>query len=174
LEENHKLERAFEVYEEALERLPERWDGLSGKEKLRAVGIAYKLGEMAGAMTGKEEKEEGYLAWAVESLLKSVKDDSERKTREGFESRSENSNDALQLPEWATNIDIAAPFEALGSYYARTGKLEYVPANLMLNFFLLISGDNFRYAMALYLQAISVLIPPPPQSSSVEDRCRGP
>jgi hypothetical protein len=119
------------VYEEALEQLPQTWEGLSGKEKLRAVGIAYKLGEMAGRMKGKEEKEEGYLAWAVESLLKGAKNDS--KTGESLEviGGGENANDdammkELQLPEWATKTDVAALFEALGSFYARTGKPEYV------------------------------------------------
>ena len=124
------MECAFKVYEEVLERLPEKWEYLSGKEKFRAIGIAYRLGEMAETID--KEKEEGYLAWAVEALLKSVKDDSERKSGDEFVGKSENVNDEpvikmLQLPEWATKVDIAAPFEALGSFYARTGRLEYVP-----------------------------------------------
>jgi hypothetical protein len=130
LEQNHKLERAFEVYEEALERLPTSGEDMSGRDKLRAVGIAYKLGEMAGVMKGKEEKEEGYLAWAVEALLKSMKNDSERKPKgENVNDDSDSVIKALQLPEWASKIDIAAPFEALGSFYARNGRLEYVPVN---------------------------------------------
>lgn len=32
--------------------------------------------------------------------------------------------------------------------------------------------DVHSYAMPLYLQAISILIPPPPQISSAEDQCR--
>ncbi|KAF8220921.1 hypothetical protein L208DRAFT_727251 [Tricholoma matsutake] len=159
LEQNHKPERAFEVYEEAFEMMPQQSETLSGKEKVRSVGIAYKLGEMAGAVKGKEDTEEGYLCLAVEALLKD-KDDSERQTREGqgLMGNNVNMNDdaamkMFELPQWATKIDIAAPFEALGSFYARTGRLES--------------------AMALYLHTMSILIPPPPQSSSVEDRCRG-
>ena len=129
MEESNKLESAFEVYEEALERLPEKWEGLSGKERLRAIGIAYKLGEMARTMSDKEKKEEGYLAWAVEALLKSM--NSERKSGDESVGKSEDVNDdlvmkTLQLPEWATQTDIAAPFEALGSFYLRTGRSEYV------------------------------------------------
>ena len=30
----------------------------------------------------------------------------------------------LALPEWATKTDLAAPFEALGTFYAQNGRLE--------------------------------------------------
>jgi len=59
----------------------------------------------------------------------------------------------LGLPDWVSTVDIAAPFEALGTFYSRAGKLDY--------------------AMPLMLQAVSILIPPPPQESTPEDRCRG-
>jgi len=117
--------------------------------------------------------EERYLVWAVEALLKSVlmvEQREEGRTASDWEVEGDikdvrsqivgdSANDTramtaeLQLPEWATTTDIAAPFEALGSLYSRTGKIEY--------------------AMPLYLQAISILIPPPPHFSSVDDRCRG-
>jgi hypothetical protein len=35
------------------------------------------------------------------------------------------------------------------------------------------TDKHCRYAMPLYLQATSLLIPPPPRTSSPEDRCRG-
>jgi len=127
LEQNHKPERAFEVYEEALGKLPKTLEALTGKEKLRAVGIAYKLGEMAEVVKGKEEKEERYFAWAVEALVKSMKDDVEGGTGGSQEMISHGDDPVvkeLQLPEWATKTDVAAPFEALGSFYVRTGKLE--------------------------------------------------
>jgi len=53
-----------------------------------------------------------------------------------------------------TKTDLGAPLEALGSFYARQGKVEY--------------------AMPLYLQAISLLMPDSPgQPASLENRCRG-
>jgi len=30
----------------------------------------------------------------------------------------------LALPEWATKTDLAAPFDALGTFYAQNGRLE--------------------------------------------------
>jgi len=59
----------------------------------------------------------------------------------------------LGLPDWVSTVDVAAPLEALGTFYSRAGKLDY--------------------AMPLMLQAVSILIPPAPQESTPEDRCRG-
>ncbi|KAF8887521.1 hypothetical protein BD779DRAFT_1526715, partial [Infundibulicybe gibba] len=59
----------------------------------------------------------------------------------------------LDLPTWVSKTDAAAPLEALGTFYADAGKPEL--------------------AMPLDLHATTILIPPPPQVSSTEDRCRG-
>jgi len=58
----------------------------------------------------------------------------------------------MRLPLWARNHDIAAPFEALGTFYSEHGKRSY--------------------ALPLYLQAISILLPPLPLMTSAVDRCR--
>ncbi|RDB30872.1 hypothetical protein Hypma_005891 [Hypsizygus marmoreus] len=158
LESNGKVDKAYDVYVEALSQLQEvgTKELLSGPENLRAVAISYKLGELA-ALLQKPEEEEQHLVWAVEALLKSILPTRGPNTGEHHSQASDSDALAitteLSLPDWATNTDIAAPFEALGTYYAHAGKLDY--------------------AISLYLQAISVLIPPPPEQSSVEDRCRG-
>jgi len=59
----------------------------------------------------------------------------------------------LKLPTWVTKHDLAAPFEALASFYSHNGQIEY--------------------AMPLYLQAITILVPPLPQVSLPDDKCRG-
>lgn len=47
----------------------------------------------------------------------------------------------LGLPKWVTKTDLGGTLETLGNFYARKG--------------------NVEYAMPLYLQTISLLLPPP-------------
>ncbi|KAG5637353.1 hypothetical protein H0H81_004865 [Sphagnurus paluster] len=168
LEAAGKPEKAYAVYLDSLTRLQHAGtnskDELTGPEKLRAVALSYKLGELAGDLRRPEE-EERHLVWAVEAVLRSVLQLGDHhqdvSQSESLSSASELSSDVetrtmiseLALPQWATKTDVAAPLEALGAFYANMGKLDY--------------------AMPLYLQAISILVPPPPQYSSDEDRCRG-
>ncbi|KAF9458967.1 hypothetical protein BDZ94DRAFT_1172522 [Collybia nuda] len=167
LESNNKLEEAYAIYLESLTRLQDvgTKERLSGPEKLRAVAISYRLGELAATLE-KPEDVERHLVWAVEAILKSIMHDKPNggdstpvpsaqlvSGSQVGDSDTQTMITELELPTWATKTDIAAPFEALGTFYSQAGK--------------------FDYAMPLYLQAISVLIPPPPQYSSVEDRCRG-
>lgn len=135
LESRGKLDAAYAVYQDALSRLQEAGtkEPLSGPEKLRAVAISYKLGEIAAALD-KPEEEEHHLVWAVEALLKSVMpiDQShgnisvlDHKNIQHSDSETQTMILELALPDWATKTDVAAPFEALGSFYAQYGKLEY-------------------------------------------------
>jgi hypothetical protein len=60
----------------------------------------------------------------------------------------------LELPSWVTKSDIGATLESLGNLYARKG--------------------NVEYAMPLYLQSISLLLPPAQAKKpepSVGDKC---
>ncbi|KAE9390603.1 hypothetical protein BT96DRAFT_1002119 [Gymnopus androsaceus JB14] len=115
LENSNKLTRAYEVYIQALEILQkgEVNKTLTGPERLRAVAISSKLGELAQVLKLPKTEAEKWLVWT----------------------------------------DIGAPLEALGSFYAEAGRIDY--------------------AMSLYLQAISLLIPPAPKKSTPADRCRG-
>lgn len=60
----------------------------------------------------------------------------------------------MDLPSWVTKTDIGATLESLGNLYARKG--------------------NVEYAMPLYLQSISLLMPPPSarkEEPSTEEKC---
>ena len=60
----------------------------------------------------------------------------------------------LELPSWVTKSDVGATLESLGNLYARKG--------------------NVEYAMPLYLQSISLLLPPAQAKKpepSVGDKC---
>ena len=57
LEEFAKPQEAYEVYTASLAQLRAA-KGLSGKERLRCVALAYKLGEMAETYSQPQEEEE--------------------------------------------------------------------------------------------------------------------
>ncbi|KDQ58446.1 hypothetical protein JAAARDRAFT_176397 [Jaapia argillacea MUCL 33604] len=140
---------------------------LTGPERLRAISIASKLGEMAETYQQPLEEEEKWLTWAVEELLRTLRDSQRhphlpspdnQEHRKSNEEKEEQEVKLvlsdLDLPHWVRKTDIGAPIEALGAFYAKSGKLEY--------------------AMPLYLQAVSLLIPPPGSHhvASPEDTCR--
>ena len=156
LEADGKHGEAYDVYLDALTRiqaaadsatkqngLPGQDEELSGPEKLRAIALAYKLGELAGALN-RPEDEEKHLVWAIETILPAIMvpppdiSDAERADqRADAQVMDDNPNTTvpspreaeaivveLALPEWATKTDLAAPFEALGTFYAQNGRLE--------------------------------------------------
>ncbi|KAF8149961.1 hypothetical protein B0H34DRAFT_802091 [Crassisporium funariophilum] len=180
LEEDHKLEHAYRIYEEALWQLrtanlavpssssadatnttpsrpdlgPETLKHLSGPEKMRSVALAYKLGELASTLHKPREEEEKWLVWAVQAIVTSVLEPvAAVEVVDGENHAVVLMAEELKLPRWVTKHDIAAPFEALGGFYAKVG--------------------NVNYALPLYLQAVTILIPPAPAKSAPEDRCRG-
>ncbi|KAG6876858.1 hypothetical protein C0992_011531 [Termitomyces sp. T32_za158] len=169
LEADGNHEKAYDIFLESLEQLQQAGieQELSGPEKLRAIAISYKLGEMAATLQRRED-EERHLVWAVEAILKSVfrlgdqPEGSKQADMNGvLETARSQPRDPdtrtmlseLSLPTWATKTDIASPLEALGAFYAEAGRVDF--------------------AMPLYLQAISVLVPPSPEDTTDEERCRG-
>lgn len=165
LEQDHKDEGAYQIYADALNQFVRydaeanargaaskqdtsaaaatgRNDPVSGHEKLRAIAIAYKLGEEAGRLHKPKEVQEQWLTWAVEEILRSIPmkkvssaaefkfDDVDSGVKSQAEHRQHNDDESrgtiieLGLPVWARALDIAAPLEALGTYYARLGNLE--------------------------------------------------
>lgn len=74
LEEFAKPQEAYEVYTASLAQLRAA-KGLSGKERLRCVALAYKLGEMAETYSQPQEEEERWLVYAVEELLRVLRDE---------------------------------------------------------------------------------------------------
>lgn len=145
LEIDGNKEEAYNVYKEALWQLQsayldlppdtphpeigtETLELLTGPERMRAVAIAYKLGCMASELGKPDEEEEKWLTWAVTGILKAVM---EAPAGSGAEMAPVEPNKAgnlyimardLRLPLWSRVHDLAAPFEALGTFYSKQGK----------------------------------------------------
>ena len=122
LEEDGQPKKAYETYVTSLEHLKQHWASLTGEERLRAISIGQKLGEMADTYQLGDEEEERWLTWSVEEVLKLAKDNGSPRPDE----KSQDSHmvlSELELPKWVSVTDIGAPLEALGAFYARSGKL---------------------------------------------------
>ncbi|KAI0763447.1 hypothetical protein BD413DRAFT_642949 [Trametes elegans] len=163
LEGTNRPKEAYDLYSAALAQLRAA-QGLTGRERMRAVAIAHKLGEMGEIYQQPPEEVEQWLTFAVEEVLRVVRDGASapdgKGTAGGVGTEEPEGEDGamlaeLDLPWWVRKIDVVAPLEALGRFYAQEGKNEY--------------------AVTLYLQAIGMLMQPPPKqkNASVEDRCRG-
>ncbi|KAF8633504.1 hypothetical protein AX15_001416 [Amanita polypyramis BW_CC] len=161
LESIGRLDQAYDVYSDALSHLQEAGSKtpLSIDEQMRGVTLSCKLAEMANILARGSTEEEKWLVWAVEVILKNVMVSDPARIRRGEEGdagpqvKPSEESESLGLPDWVSGTDLAAPFEALGTLYARAGR--------------------YDYALPLFLQAVSFLIPLPPQTSPAADRCRG-
>ncbi|KAH0835839.1 hypothetical protein J3R83DRAFT_9708 [Lanmaoa asiatica] len=127
---------------------------LTNEERLRRVAVACKLAELC--TNEEEEEEERWLVWAAEEVLRLAGVQTKNGDSAGSNARSDSTSASvvladLELPSWMRRVDLGAPLAALGSVYARKG--------------------NVEYAMPLYLQAISLLLPPNTENVSIEDRC---
>jgi hypothetical protein len=114
------------------------------RERMRAVALAAKLGAMAEDYALPAVQEEAHLVFAVEEMLRVVKDlPSTSPTASPLEALArlvsprveEGVKDAkvdegsvvlveLELPGWVSTTDVGAPLEALGAFYARVGRVE--------------------------------------------------
>jgi len=122
LEQDNKSKEAYERYIVALEHLRNNWSALTYEEKLRAISIGQKLGEMADTYQLGEAEEERWLTWSVEEVLKLAKAIGSSKSGSNNEENHLVLSD-LEIPKWASVTDIGAPLESLGAFYARAGKL---------------------------------------------------
>ncbi|KAH9915762.1 hypothetical protein B0H21DRAFT_326380 [Amylocystis lapponica] len=157
LEAEGKPQPAYDVYaaaHAALQAAPAR----SPAERMRGVALAARLGEMAETYQQPPEEEERWLTCAVEELLRVLRD---QRAAEGLRVDGGGAADApvvlaeLELPSWVSRTDVGAPLEALGRFYSRQ--------------------ENVQYAIPLYLQAISLLVPPASakRRTTTEEKCRG-
>jgi len=124
LEEHNSPQQAYEVYSDVLRELQAQAPRLGVTERMRAVAVACKLGEMAEEYQQPPEEEERWLSWAVGELLHIVQDAQDKKEDEGDQQREKVVLSELDLPAWVSKNDIGAPFEALAAFYARTGNIE--------------------------------------------------
>jgi len=129
---------------------------LTDEERLRRVAVACKLAELCSDEKGEEE--EKWLVWAVEEVLGLAGMQTKTGGSAGSiaTARTHDTSTSvvlaeLDLPSWMRRVDLGAPLAALGSVYARKG--------------------NVEFAMPLYLQAISLLLPPNMENVNIEDRC---
>ncbi|KAF9225946.1 hypothetical protein BS17DRAFT_777932 [Gyrodon lividus] len=137
---------------------------LTNEERLRRVAVACKLAELCTERS--QEEEEKWLKWAVEEVLRLAGAQTEPGGARAGEAETGAAREVqdgnpysqpvvladLELPSWMRKVDLGAPLAALGTLYARKG--------------------NVEYAMPLYLQAISLLLPPKMENISIEDRCQ--
>ncbi len=136
LEDSHEMERAYRIYKEGFMQM---FNGPTNveeslsidllklfnvAERIRAVSIAYKLGELSQELQKSLAEEEKWLVWSVEALLKTVLQGSPASSKiAGSILNMSDLVGELELPSWAMLHDFAAPFDALGSFYARTGNI---------------------------------------------------
>ncbi|CUA68036.1 hypothetical protein RSOLAG22IIIB_07713 [Rhizoctonia solani] len=130
---------------------------LSGPERMRAIALSTKLGEIAARFSQTEE-EERYLVFGAEEILRMMKEASG--VLPPIESDHTNQASGLQqdlvLPTWVSHTDAGSVLERLAEFYSRTGRPDY--------------------AIPLYLQALSILLPPSKsvtRTPTITDRCRG-
>ncbi|KAG8704247.1 hypothetical protein FRC08_002339, partial [Ceratobasidium sp. 394] len=157
LEKQNNLHGAYETYAHAFADIirapppPAPAPILSGPERMRAVGLSMKLAELA-ARFGQREEEENHLVFGVEEILRMVKEESGAiPTGQAAEPKQE-----LILPAWVSHTDAGSVLERLAEFYSKTGRPDY--------------------AVPLYLQALSILLPPSKSTSrtpTITDRCRG-
>ncbi|OZJ03577.1 hypothetical protein BZG36_03047 [Bifiguratus adelaidae] len=111
---------------------------LDETERIKAIGLAQKLGDLY-VLAGQDDKAEQYYVWSVEQLLKPQDKDSVITHSEL--PRSTFNFD--QLPPWMTKTDLGASLEALAAFYSKRGQ--------------------YSYALPLYLRALSLF--PTPDAS---------
>lgn len=119
--------------------------GMTSADKMRAVALSYKLSELAHTLQRPRAEEERWLVWSVEAILRTILDSppvaavevvhtveqGEGAGRLGTMRGGEEAGrpgvrvlvEQLGLPIWTMRHDIAAPFEALGTFYAEEGNV---------------------------------------------------
>lgn len=160
---------------------------LSVPERHRAAALALHIAKLADQLN-KSHDEEQWLLWSVEQLMAIHATSMNSPLSGSFSSSRQWQADYahaedLGLPTWTADDELEAALEALGSYYAKHGQLEYVSppftefANFTLLVLRLIWFSPFRYALSLYLRAISHILPPDSAEArekvSPLKRCRG-
>lgn len=147
LEDDGKKEEAYKIYKEALRHLQsahlelppppdsdsdsdsdfnlggmENLKPLSPPERLRAAALSHRLGYLASELKKPEKEEEKWLVWSVNAIIMTVMEapaGEEKVTPRGKNLHIMGGD--MRLPSWATDHDFAAPFAALGSFYADRG-----------------------------------------------------
>lgn len=95
---------------------------LAPPERMRAAALCHKLGGMASELKKPEEEEQRWLNWSVNAILMAVMNAPAGSEKISSPTKTLHiMGSDMRLPSWAKEHDIAAPFEALGSFYAERG-----------------------------------------------------
>ncbi|KAI7819732.1 hypothetical protein BC939DRAFT_459618 [Gamsiella multidivaricata] len=127
-QQDHGIETQFDQPTEQ----PQVQHGLrvmDGTTRLKAIGVAQKLGDLYHSIK-KDKQAEQYYLWSIEQLMKKhyeiEKHTGDNSGEEGL--RNARDQDALQqqfnfekLPSWMTKMDLGASLEALGGFYTSKG-----------------------------------------------------
>jgi hypothetical protein len=139
LEDNGEKEEAYKIYQEALRHLQstylnlppdaplpdldkETLKRLTNPEKMRAAALAYKLGGMAPELGKPDKEQEKWLTSSVNAVSVAALEapaGSDKAEKIPSARRLHIMGSDMRLPDWAKNHSIAAPFEALGSFYSK-------------------------------------------------------
>ncbi|EAU89267.1 hypothetical protein CC1G_03532 [Coprinopsis cinerea okayama7 len=134
---------------------------LSTRERMRAVGLSYKLAELAEELKLPKSEQEKWLVYSSDTVIADVLESEELARVTTVEEDVSNLDGSvvemsqevvgqLNPPWWAQARDLAAPLVALGKFYVNEGKVDD--------------------AIPLYVQAINILNPPE-GTANVSDRC---
>lgn len=131
LEKQNNIAGAYEIYARAFADIlraplpPAPVPVLSGPERMRAVGLAMKLGEIASRL-GQKEEEERYLVFGVEEILRMMKETSGVMPSADISKPNEHNGpqQELILPSWIAHTDAGSVLERLAEFYSRTERPE--------------------------------------------------
>lgn len=137
LEDHGKKEEAYKVYQEALRQIQttylnlppgapqpdlggmESLKLLTRPERMRAAALAHKLGGIASELKKPEKEEEKWLVWSVNAIIMAVMEVPAGSEKVGPPTKGLRVMETyMHLPSWARDHNIAAPFEALGTFYS--------------------------------------------------------
>ncbi|PLW08754.1 hypothetical protein PCANC_21880 [Puccinia coronata f. sp. avenae] len=172
LERTARLSQAVQVYELVLDDLRRALPSLTVPERVRTIQIAQKLAQLYPSLpltasrtertteAAVDKKVEDWLTFCVHEILKIQRDTSNSpSTPSLYLQETIDSPDQLllALPAWLETVQFASCFEALGKFYARRAQIDL--------------------ALPLYLQTLSLLLPPPAAGTTArvasdDERCQ--
>ncbi|KAF9003197.1 hypothetical protein BDZ89DRAFT_1240601 [Hymenopellis radicata] len=117
-----ELEQAYNLYQEVFKMMQDA-TGLTGNERLCVVAIADKIGEHAETLNKPQAEEEKHLQ-AVEEVLRLVEEANDGEIDPDVDNLVLAD---LDLPPWASLLDVGAPLEALAGFHRRIGHIILIP-----------------------------------------------
>lgn len=117
--EDNRPQEAYELFSQALVFLQDvPQNQLSAQDRLTAVRIATKLGDLVPICQKPMEEQEKHWTYAVTEGFKIAK---EYQKHEGSLNLA-----SIDPPVWFQKTDIAGPLERLSSFYLKVGNIEWV------------------------------------------------